>query len=180
MVANLHPPKDQATLIRAWRIVCDQVCSDRRAVLVLAGRFVSSHNELFDLAGTLRIQDAIRFPGAVRDVSGLLAAADIGAFSSHYEGMPNGLMECMACSLPVVASNLPGICEALGPNCRDSVVPPGDARAFARVLIELIENPWRRRQLGERNRRRIQDCFSPSSMAEQFVDAIARTLGPTS
>jgi len=132
MVANLNENKDQATLLNAWRVVIDRLTeSGQVAVLVIAGRFGTTHERLKALAFDLCLGDSVRFLGEVNDIPGLLKAVDLGVFSSRSEGSPNGVLECMAAGLAVVATDIPGVREALGPASDSTLVPVANAEAMA-------------------------------------------------
>jgi glycosyltransferase involved in cell wall biosynthesis len=146
----------------------------KSAVLVLAGRDDGKGMELKALCFDLGICDTVRFPGAVKDVPGLLQASDIGAFSSPSEGCPNGVLECMAMGLPVVGSDIPGVREALGSEEPRALVARNDEEAMATKLAPLLVDPELRCELGERNRQRIRDQFSYSRMCDEMVGLLSR------
>jgi glycosyltransferase involved in cell wall biosynthesis len=174
MVGNLHQPKDQATLVRAWRVIVDACSGEgRRCILVLAGRFVETHEAVGRLVAELDLGDFVHMLGAVKDVGGLLGASDIGVFSSRNEGTPNGVLECMAAGLPVVAVDLPGIRDALGDDAEPILVPVGDASAMAARVLLLVQNPEERARRGRLNRDRIETHFSPDRMASEFAAVIS-------
>ena len=162
MIANLHHFKDHETLLRAWARVAAANGGDG-ARLVLAGRPGDTFSFLQDLRRDLGLEKSVHIIGPTDDVSGLLAASDIGVFSSRLEGMPNGVLECMAAGLPVVATRIPGIAAALGEDY-PLLAPPADAQALAAGLRSLIGDAGLRRRLGERNQKRAREKFSPAAM----------------
>ena len=168
MPANLTPRKDHATLITAWVGVLRQ---HPRAVLVLAGEHGEEMEACRALAAQLGVESAIRFPGPVRDIAGLLAAMDFGVFSSRMEGCPNGVLECMAAGLAVAGTDIPGIREAVGQGAA-GLAPPGDAPALAAEIAALLADKQLRASEGERNRARSAADFSPSRMVEGMVAAL--------
>ncbi|HJQ32174.1 MAG TPA: glycosyltransferase [Pyrinomonadaceae bacterium] len=176
MVANLNLLKDHATLIRAWRVVVDRLAG-RRAVLLLAGKFDGEETALKVLTFDLGLCESVKLLGPVRDVSGLLGACDLGVFSSHTEGSPNGVLECMAAGLPVAATDLPGVREAVGPEGQRFLAPHGDAEALASRIVELAENPAARAALGRANRQRVETEFTYDRLGQQTSALILRALG---
>lgn len=174
MVANVQPRKDQATLVRAWPIVSERLRSEgRRGLLVFAGRV--DDESAVRLARESGVDD-VRFLGFVSDVAGLLAAADLGVFSSHLEGCPAGIVECMHSGLAVVASDIPGNREALGPEGEGWIVPGGDERAFAERILVLARDPGLRAKVGEANRRHVASEFSLEAMGERLSRLLATEL----
>jgi len=170
MVANLNENKDHATLLKAWRIVVDRMTEKGRSpVLILAGGLGATHNALKALAFDLQLGDGVRFAGQVSDISGLLNAVDLGVFSSRSEGSPNGVLECMAAGLAVVATDIPGVREAVPPESHSLLTPIADAHAMAGGILKLIAEPEVRRELGEANRRRAREEFNPRRMCENTL-----------
>jgi len=171
MLAHLHANKDHATLLRAWAVLA-RGAPAADPVLILAGRDDGGLAALRALAQELGIAGLVRFPGAVDDIGGLLAASDLGVFSSRSEGCPNGVLEAMAAGLAVAATDLPGIRWALG--AETPLAPPGDAVALAALAGRLIGDPTLRAALGTRNRAAIAERFAPLPALEAYVAAIAR------
>ena len=180
MVAHLHPGKDHATLLHAWRLVADRLSKGgRRGVLVLAGRPAGTEDALKALAFDLRLQDHVRFVGEVRDVAGLSAACDAGVLSSRAEGCPNAVLEGMAAGLAFAGTDIPGIREAAGPDSFPFLAAPGDAEGLADALLRLAENSETRAKLGARNRERVRREFSMKSVVERNVELLMESLNRT-
>ena len=181
MVANLHSYKDHATLLWAWRSVVDRSRDSNTPVLLLAGRFDDTDALLKAQAYDLELGKSVRFLGAVDDVAGLLDAVDIGVHSSRFEGCPNGALECMAAGLPIVATDIPGIREAVGPRGEGQLAAPGDAEAMAARILDLVHAPGLRQQLGRENKRRIDVEFTVDQMCRNTVAVILQGLsgGPS-
>lgn len=172
MVANLQQFKDHETLLRAWKEVLVSWSSPTPPVLLLAGGFGDTHHRLKALAYDLELGRAVRFLGQVKDISGLLAASDLCVFSSKLEGSPNGVLEAMASGLPVVATDIPGIREAVGEEGIPWLASVGDRNALSGKIVLIARQPELRASLGESNRRRTQTCFSPARMQSQTMAAI--------
>jgi glycosyltransferase involved in cell wall biosynthesis len=177
MVANLHDNKDHATLLRAWRLVIDRWSGRSAPVLLLAGRPENTTEKLKSLAFDLELQRAVRFLDAVRDVSGLLTAVDLCVFSSRSEGCPNGVLECMASGLPVAATDIPGIRDAVGADGLSFLAPPQDANGLADRIVRLFSDHELRNRIGQLNRQRIEREFSPQRMCRETVRLIEEVLG---
>jgi glycosyltransferase involved in cell wall biosynthesis len=178
MIANIHAYKDHITLLRAWKLVLEEMQSHgREAVLLLAGRLYGEADQAKALAFDLNLGSGVRFLGSVRDVSGLLSAVDLGVFSSKTEGCPNGVLECMASGLAVVGTDISGIREAVGPDGTDWLAPPDDPSTLAHLIVVLANNPAKLSALGAANRRRISAEFSADQMVQKMVTKISKALG---
>jgi glycosyltransferase involved in cell wall biosynthesis len=171
MVGNLTLLKDHETLLKAWRLVVERAERAGRApVLLLAGSLDSSDNTRDAskaLAYDLGLGRSVRFIGQVKDVSGLLGAADFGVFSSRFESSPNGVLECMAAGLAVAGTDIPGVREAVGPQGYELLAPPGDVEALAERVLRLVADASLRARAGEANRLRVETEFSPRLMCER-------------
>ena len=175
MVANLSRYKDHATLLRAWQLVVSR--TGRTDLLVLAGRFDDQAASLQQQAEQLGIAHQLRFLGAVSDVTGLLAAADICVHSSPSEGVPNAVLEAMASGLPVIGSDIPGLREAVGEEGFPLLAPAGDAEALAALLQRLMQDPVLRHRQGELMRQRAEQQFGLERMCNETVDYLQDALG---
>ncbi len=174
MVANLHRLKDHATILRAWRMVCDLTRAETKPpILLLAGRDDGEGTRLKAEAFNLMLGGAVRFLGFVDDVAGLFAAADLCVHSTKMEGCPNAVLEAMAMRLPVAGSDVPGVREAVGPDGYRFLSPPGDAPALAERVLELLRDSRLRADIGASMRKRVETEHDPRTVcakAAAFVE----------
>jgi glycosyltransferase involved in cell wall biosynthesis len=177
MVGSIRPPKDHLTLIRAWgRVVAGNPRPQGGAVLLILGREQEGHEGLLREVRDAGLDAHIRFLGHRDDVHQVLASSDIGIFSSRSEGMPNGVLECMAAGLAVVASDLEGTRECLGGPQRSLLVPPGDDAAMAEKVLELMRHDDARGRAGRLNRDHVRTHYSSAKMAKRMAGLICRGL----
>lgn len=99
-----------------------------------------------------------------------LRAADLYTLPSRHEGFPVAPLEAMACGLPVVATDVPGIPEILGAGDTPGgiMVPRNDPQALAQSLRQLLEDPVKRRQLGIAARHTVEQSFSLAAVGQQL------------
>jgi glycosyltransferase involved in cell wall biosynthesis len=177
MVANIHRFKDHDTLLRAWAIVVAELeARGIAATLLLAGRADASAQALKALMSELKIERSVRMLGPVSDISLLLNAVDLGVLSSRLEGCPNAVLEYMAARLAVVATDIPGIREALGPDGEPFLAPPADARGIAEKMIQLALDPALRMRQALANQERVERLFGVSRMCRETASLIAGAL----
>jgi glycosyltransferase involved in cell wall biosynthesis len=113
----------------------------------------------------LGLGERVTFLGLIRDVAGLLAAADVVVMPSLQEGLGVAALEAMAAGRPLIASRVGGLPEAVGDEVAGLLVEPGDAPALAAALRRLAGSPAAARALGEAGRARVRARFSMEAMA---------------
>lgn len=104
------------------------------------------------LRAQLGLDDVVRLLGARDDVPDLLAAFDVAACSSDFEGGPLSVMEYMGAALPVVATRVGGLPELVHDGETGILVPPRDPGALADALARLLADPSLRTRLGSAGR----------------------------
>src|SRR5581483_2306222 len=113
------------------------------------------------LAHDLGLGSAVAFIGAVDHgrMPGLMAAADVVAISSVYEGTSLVAVEALASGTPVVTTDVAGAPDTVQDGISGRVVPVGDAGALAAALLDLLADPARARTMGEAGRRHVLERF---------------------
>lgn len=86
---------------------------------------------------------------------------DVLVLPSLRDGLPNALLEGMACGCAVVATEVGGIPDVIRPGENGVLVPPGEVNALAAAISELIQSPERRAALGQAARQTILEQFTP-------------------
>ena len=173
LVGSLIERKGVATLLEA---VSGLDRSSWKVLLVGDGQ---ERQRLEGRAKTLGIQDRVCFLGQrrVSQVEEVLAALDVLAVPSFMEGMPYVILEAMACSLPVVASRINGIPEAVVDGDTALLFRAGDAGALRRALAQLIGDPEAGRRMGQRGRDRFEKLFTTSRQVTSVQRSYLALLG---
>jgi glycosyltransferase involved in cell wall biosynthesis len=139
VVARLEPEKGHPTLLEAWPAVLS-ACPDAYLLVVGEG---SRRDALEAQARELRIAHRVVFAGRRDDMPAVTAALDVAVLPSYREAQGLTILEAMALSRPVVASNVGGIPEMVQDGVTGLLVPPRDAPALAAVLIRLLtDHPY--------------------------------------
>jgi glycosyltransferase involved in cell wall biosynthesis len=94
-----------------------------------------------------------------------LRRMDLYVSTSYQEGMPNGVLEAMACALPVVATDADGTPKLVQDGVTGYLCPMGDLGALAARCSMLIEQPTLRQHMGQAGRLRVQQHFHPEQEA---------------
>ena len=179
-VGTLHEVKGQRHLIEAARLLADRGIG---VDLTFVGDG-PDRAELEELAASVPLPATITFAGqqvrtAVVDLlqeADLLVAPSVPTRAGKREGIPVVLIEAMASGVAVVASHLSGIPELVEDGVTGRTVPPGDARALADAMAELLADPDRRRRLAAGGRDRVMAKFDLDRNADCLVEWFRRGL----
>jgi glycosyltransferase involved in cell wall biosynthesis len=130
---------------------------------------------LKSLAARSGVASRVHFAGWRADVPEILKASDLLVLPSHWEGMPNVILEAMAAGRAVVSTDVEGVRELLGDAATDQVVPSGQYVVLAERLDSLLADEPTRRRLGEFNQRRANDFTWDKMVAayEQLFTEVA-------
>ena len=116
--------------------------------------------EMTALAATLGIGDRVRFLGQRMDVDELLARAQASILATNWEGFPLSILESMRAGLPVVASAVGGIDEAIRDGDTGYLVPRGDVDALRDRIGRVLASPELRVRMGAAGRRFFEQEFT--------------------
>ena len=137
------PQKDFSTLIRAF----SRVRQNQPAHLVIIGEG-RQRSELETLAQSLGIEKDVWMPGLSDNPYAFMSKASMLVLSSIYEGLPNVLIEALACGCPIVSTDCPsGPSEILLKGKYGTLVPMGDIPALAQAIHHTLDHPPNRNDL---------------------------------
>jgi L-malate glycosyltransferase len=145
-VANLRPEKGYDVLLEAAKIIGD---SDIPIRIAAVGRG-PLEKDLRARHAELGLGGRFQFLGQRDDVLRLMAGADAFVLASHHEGLPVALMEATSVGLPIVASRVGGIPQALEDGVDAILVQAGDPELLAQAMEQLASDPTLSEQLGQR------------------------------
>jgi glycosyltransferase involved in cell wall biosynthesis len=170
-VGEARPKKGLDTMLAAFKLVRTRHPAAR---LWLLGGIREDGRAAWDafVAAHPTEAAAVRIdPGfAPEDLPPLLALAELAWLPSHQDGLPNALLEALACGLPTVASDVGGIPDVLGGSPLEALlVPPGDPEALAATTCWLLDQPEIWMALSELGRERVEEDFSPEAELEAYL-----------
>jgi glycosyltransferase involved in cell wall biosynthesis len=168
-VARLEQQKDPIGLIEGF---ARGLGRDSRCHLVLAGTG-DLENAARVCAGRCGVSGRVHFLGVCGDVPDLLAAADLFALASRWEGSPLAVMEAMAARLPVIATAVGEVPELVDNDVSGILVPPGSIQKMGDALASLAHDGERRRAMGEAAGARAA-CFGVEAMVQAYADLFER------
>jgi len=174
-VGNIRRVKCQDIFIRAAALIVPQFPNVSFSV---AGEILEPDyfEELQALVSDLSLSNRFHFIGGVINLRQHLSTADIFVLPSRSEGFSNAIIEAMAASLPVVATNVGGNPEAVKDGVSGFLVPPEDPAKMAEAIRQLLANPSQARAMGVTGRSIAAENFTIEAMMQRIVRTYKKLL----
>ena len=181
------PPTDAVRLIMVARF--DEQKSQLGLLEGLA-RVAHHHNWTLELVGDgpllesvcaraaqLELSDRVVFSGSCNDVARRLAQSDVFVLISNWEGLPLSILEAMRAGLPVIASRVGGVPEAVVDGETGYLVERGDAEGLGQALTRLLESADLRQQMGRQGKAKFEAEFTFDTMLARTLAVYDEVLG---
>jgi len=167
IVARIVPIKNHSLLITAARILIEKFKFNNFKIMVVGDGYLKNdiENQICD-AGLI---DYFIFVGFIDDLPKFYGMSDITALTSNNEGLPTVIIESMAASVPVIATDVGGVGDLVKDNETGLLVEPNNPELFARRLLELCVNPELRDRLAVTARQFAFDNYSIDVMTRNFM-----------
>ena len=149
-------------------------------LLLAGGRQLGSEvyeRDLRALADLIEVDGAVRWLGVRSDMPRLLAACDVVALASDWEGFGLALLEAMAAARPVVATSVGGVPEVVSDGETGLLVPAGDMFGLAEALARLLRVDADRERMGAAAARRARETFALDRMRAATQAVYDEALG---
>ena len=172
ITGELRATKGHALAIAAWHSVLSHI-PEARLLIVGDGPERATLRRQVQRAG---LQHRVLFAGRIDDEwerVDIVRASHIGLLPSYGEALPIALIEASACARPVVATDVGGVREVVSDGVSGTLIPPGEINAIAYVLIELLQDPELRAQMGQAGRMLVQERFDMFSWARRLANTYA-------
>lgn len=163
-VAQLYDRKDIITLIRAVDLIPTNLKEKTNTVVIGEG---PDRKQFEQLINEKLLNHLFFLPGYKPDASNLLKAFDIFVLSSRREGFPYVILEALQAGLPIIATDVGGVKEALGD--AGILVPPEDPSKLAEAIISLINNPALKEALSTKALSRSQNFTQEKMFVETEI-----------
>ncbi|MCF8111440.1 MAG: glycosyltransferase family 4 protein [Desulfobacteraceae bacterium] len=171
MIARLDEQKDHATLFSALSNL-----KDYNWTLDLIGDG-PKEQILRKLSDFLSLSRRVNFLGLRDDVENLLAKSQIFVLATKWEGFPRSILEAMRAGLPVIASAVGGVSEAVKNGETGYLVPRMDSDVLRDRIKTLLCSPEQRKQMGLAGRRSFEKNFLFERMAEKTLAVYKQLAG---
>jgi len=146
-------------------------------VLLIVGRSGESTEEMRRLISSHGLDERVRLLGFRDDVPHLLSESDIFVAPSLWEGLPGAVLEAMSFGLPIVASDLAAVREAVQDNVSALLVPAEDVDKLRDAIETLLDDPDRARVLGEVAQREFRRSFTTDVSTRGMVELYRTVCG---
>jgi glycosyltransferase involved in cell wall biosynthesis len=170
---RLHPEKGHTHVFQALPAVRRRLTAPVVVVVAGAGPFESAYREEIRSLGC---EDIVRFLGFRRDLSDVIAAADLVVLPSVAEAFGLVVTEALYLGTPIVATHVGGIPEIVEDGVDGVLVPPADSKALADAVVRLLGDPERRRLMASAGRERVRDRFSFEKMMRAYEQLYDRLI----
>jgi glycosyltransferase involved in cell wall biosynthesis len=170
LVARVDPLKDHLNFIRAASLLAGRYPAAR---FVLVGDGTTTDVAIATELRARGLNDRFRLVERQSDVPGVMSALDVFCLSSISEGFPNVLGEAMLCGTPCVATDVGDTQVILGDD--RWVAPPASPEHLAECVSQLLDMPApRRREVGERQRTRMEHEFCIDAIWHRYLELYRR------
>jgi glycosyltransferase involved in cell wall biosynthesis len=164
VLGRLNPEKGQQVFLKAMETTLRSV-HGVKALIVGDGQ---DRNMLEELCRARGLGDHVLFLGYRTNIADYYQAIDLLVQPSFSEGSPNTVLEAMSFGVPVLATAVGGVPEIIqGGN--GMMVPPNDADALAKKMIELLSDAALRRAIGAKGRSGLYPRFSADTRVREIV-----------
>jgi glycosyltransferase involved in cell wall biosynthesis len=154
-------------LIRAAAVVCQQMPETNFLIAGWAGTDYA--REMQELIGSLGLVSNVKLIGQLPTILSILKSCDVFCLLSRSEGLSNALLEAMACGLPCVATSVGGNPEVVDDRHTGFLVAAEDVKGSANRIMELLQNPSMRVEMGKQGQLRATRDFSVDSMVSRMA-----------
>lgn len=178
-VARLSFPKGIDVLLHAWYRMMREPAEWRATLkprLLIAGSG-ELRKQMERIARELEIEDSVVFLGLIRNVIPLLQEAWGFVLPSRWEGMPNALLEAMACELPCISTRVSGSEDIIVNGVNGFLTEPEQPEELAQAMRHLIEDTNLAQSLAQKGLETVIRDYQLLHVTEQTLDLYYRALG---
>ncbi len=174
-LGNIRRVKGHDVLLRAFAVALREF---PQAKLLIGGAVLEPAfmQKLETLISDLGLAGSVLFEGSVRDQQRFLEGVSLFVLPSRSEGFSNAIVEAMASSLPVVATNVGGNAEAVEDEVTGLIVASEDENGLATAMLRLLRSPETARSMGVLGRERVLQQFTTDAMMRGVVATFDRLL----
>jgi glycosyltransferase involved in cell wall biosynthesis len=172
IIARLSSVKGHEYLIRAAKLILEK--QDNVQFLIIGDG--PEENKLKNLTAELKISNNVIFHKSILDTAKPLAVMDVFVMPSLSEGLGLAILEAMASSLPIVASNVGGIYSLISEGENGYLVPPKNPEALEKAILNIISDKRLAQNMGRISQKICEESFSLGIFAKQVEEVYCQVL----
>jgi glycosyltransferase involved in cell wall biosynthesis len=169
-VSKLRYEKGIDVLLQAWQLVHQK--APRARLIIVGSGYLQTQLEC--MAEALGIAASVEFAGLQSDIPAQLYRGSLAVLPSRWEGMPNAVLEAMACGLPCVATRVSGSEDIIQHGVNGLLVESEDYGSIAQALLTLLHDPLLAQKYGQAARERVERHFSLEQIIDKYVELYQR------
>jgi glycosyltransferase involved in cell wall biosynthesis len=172
-ICRLYRPRDFDTLLSGFAMVRAE---SPKAHLLIVGD--GPYRQRIELQiDQLSLGPYVTLAGFRRDIPEILGVTDVFVLSTaRWEALGLAILEAMASQVPVVASDVGGIKEAVSHQETGIVVPPMDPVALSAALLDLLADEQKARMMGQKGRQRVEQLFTLERMGRETAEVYQKLM----
>ena len=132
--------------------------------------------DLEEQTRALKLESSTIFLGAQTDVASLIHASDLLLLTSDTEGIPGVILEAAVVGIPVVSTNVGGVAECVIDTQTGYLVERDNEERFAKLALELLNDPHKKEQMGERAKAWVEQNFEIGRIASRYLEFYKQLL----
>ncbi len=152
-----------------WLQTAAEILRTRADARFLLAGHGSLRDDIMSLVATLGLENRCVVQGPVKDVGLIYAALDVFLLTSHFEGLPNALIELQSVGCPIVSTDYLGVGEAMIESVTGFIVPERSPIALAQRVMDVLDDEAWARSARTQGRAFVRDRFSYQRMAAETI-----------
>lgn len=178
-MARIFALKDILTMIRSCKVVKEVFPNIEYRIYGENDAVPEYTKQCLDLIEELGLQENFKLLGPHRQPEKVFCEGDISILTSISEGFPYTIIESMSCAIPVVATDVGGVYEALTSDC-GILCKPKDPVDIGNAVIKLLSDDKLRKEMGANCRKRIEENFTIDTFVKEYNDVYHELLAKSS
>lgn len=164
-IGGCNDNKRHTDIIKALPLILEKIPN---CLYLHLGKGCTEADEI-QLAKYLGVKDKVRFYGNQEEVRKYLIAADIYLMTSKFEGISITTIEAMACKIPTILYNVPGLRD-FNKNGNNSILIPEDYRLLAEAVINLQANKKEALKMADRAKKTVDELYNIQNNASEIYN----------
>lgn len=174
IVGRIVPIKNHRMFLDVVKDITDRRGSPNVRFIIIGGGEMS--NELIDYAKKIKVDQFVKFTGWAEDTASVYADLDVVALTSLNEGTPVSLIEALASSKPVVATDVGGVKDIVKDGEDGFLAEKNNVKDFSDKLLNLLSDERQRARFGARGRELVREEYAGERLIKEIDELYEKAL----